>query len=254
MLYTLKDVTLDRGEGAGYKLVIPSLRIDRAELVALTGPSGCGKSTCLDLLGMVLAPTGAGRFVFTSAGTDHDIASMWRKRQTDRMALLRRKHLAYILQTGDLLPFLQVGENIELAARLAGLDQNDASQRARQLLDELDIGRLAKAMPATLSVGERQRVAIARALAPAPDVILADEPTAALDPERAMTVMALFARMLKETGTAVIMVSHDVELVRKVGLKEVHIRTQTEEGSTVAVLDDQVQACSPTRNAQAGAQ
>lgn len=254
MLYTLKNVTLDRGGNAGYKLVIPSLQIGRAELVALTGPSGCGKSTCLDLLGMVLAPTGAERFVFSSAGTDHDIARMWQKRQTDKMALLRRRHLAYILQTGDLLPFLQVGENIGLAARLAGLDQKEASQRASQLLEELDIGRLANAMPATLSVGERQRVAIARAMAPYPDVILADEPTAALDPERARTVMALFARMLKETGTAVIMVSHDVALVREVGLKEIQIRTQTENGDTVAVLDDQGRAAGQTGKAQAGAE
>ena len=128
------------------------------------------------------------------------------------LAEIRRKHIGFIFQFHNLLPFLDATDNVALAMTLAGTEPADARARARELLDYLQIGRRASAMPSRLSGGEAQRVAIARALANRPAIILADEPTAALDSERARVVMDLLRRVAQDQQAAILVVTHDEKI------------------------------------------
>jgi len=226
MMYYVEDLILTRPGRAGYKLHIQSLAIEAGEKIALTGPSGCGKSTALDLLGMVLEPDSAGSFSFAPDGAAVDLASAWRDRRVDFMATLRRLHIGYILQTGGLLPFLTVEENIGLTARLNGTPDADIRRVSRELADMLGISHLLASLPGPLSVGERQRVAIGRALSAKPKVVLADEPTAALDPNNARTVMGMLLKAAEVQGATLIIVTHDHALVPEFGLRAVPIRME----------------------------
>ena len=125
---------------------------------------------------------------------------------------LRRERIGFIFQFHNLLPFLNATDNVALAMTLGGIPLAEARRRARALLDHLQVGRRADAMPAKLSGGEAQRVAIARALANAPRIILADEPTAALDSERARVVMDLLRGIAREQRAAVLVVTHDEKI------------------------------------------
>ncbi len=236
MLLCLRDVQKARARDVGYRLHIRSLTVCEGEHVAITGPSGCGKSTTLDILGMVLKPDSADSFVLNAGGRDMDVAALWAGKGGDAMAMLRKRHLGYVLQTGELLPFLNVRENIELTAHLAGTA--NGPERAARLMEELGIMHLAASMPATLSIGERQRAAIARALAHAPCLLLADEPTAALDPMLSRTVMRLFLQVARQTGAAIVMVSHDIALVREFGFREAPFAMERDGSGILAVLDD----------------
>ena len=238
MLYEIKSLTLIRGQEAEYTLSIPNLCIEKGEHIAITGRSGCGKSTCLDLLGMILAPNSIETFNFYPNNNVQDITKYWKEKNFDYMTMLRRKYLRYILQTGELLPYLTVEENIILSAKLGGIDDITARNKAKELAEILNITKLQKTKPTTLSIGERQRTAIARALASSPEVVLADEPTAALDPEHAQTVMKLFLQAIKAFGTTVIMVSHDISLVHEFNFREIQMQTETINDKTIATLND----------------
>ena len=160
-----------------------------------------------------------------------DILELWRRGREDRLAAARLRHLGYVLQVGGLLPFLSAGENILLPCRTLG---NLAAQResVRELTERLHIERLLRQMPSTLSVGERQRVAIARALAHGPSILLADEPTAALDPQHARLVLGLLAELAGERGTTVIMVTHAPDMAEEAGFRLVRVMTaQDREGA-----------------------
>lgn len=177
-----------------------SLTIARGSVVALLGPSGSGKSTLLKALGFV-APADCGEVAFegrTTVKDGHALADL---------AALRRKHLGFVFQKANLTSFLTAGENVALAGELGA--RAEPRRRARELLGYLDVGHREHAYPETLSGGEQQRVAIARALANDPSLVLADEPTAALDSVRSRTVMELFRRVAHERGTAVVVVTHD---------------------------------------------
>jgi putative ABC transport system ATP-binding protein len=239
MIFSLGNVSKYRAQGAGYSLAIRRLRIARGERIALTGVSGSGKSTALDILGMVLRPDEARDFLFAPTEKTFDIAAFWRKKSLDAMAGIRLRHIGYVLQTGGLLPYLTVAENLGLIALMRGGNSNSAAARTASVAESLGIAHLLKSYPSTLSVGERQRVAIGRALAPQPDVVLADEPTAALDPIHAANVMSLFAAMVKEMKATLVMVSHDLPLVREAGLRIVEISvTSAEDGTVLATIDD----------------
>lgn len=238
MLFLLQDIVKCRSREDNFRLCIRHLHVDRGEYIAITGPSGCGKSTALDLLGMTLKPDNAGTFVFSPDGQAQDIRAMWEENNLDCMSALRRNHVGYVLQTGELLPFLSVRENVLLTARLAGVPNNVAQEHTALLMERLDIVALATAMPATLSVGERQRVAICRALAAKPRVILADEPTAALDPILARKVMRLFLDIVRETNASLIMVSHDIGLVNEFAFREVPCVVQRTDTGVETVLDE----------------
>jgi putative ABC transport system ATP-binding protein len=208
----LRDVRRQRGD---FVLEIPSFEVARGTCVAVTGPSGSGKSTMLDLLGLVLRPERAGVFELGGA----DVGALWQRDDADALAALRAQHIGYVLQTGGLLPFLDAAGNIRLSPRLLGVAPDEAL--VARLVDTLGIGGLLRKMPRALSIGERQRVAIARALAHRPALVLADEPTAALDPVQGRRVMALLIGLCAELGVTAVVVSHDWEVVRELAVREV---------------------------------
>ena len=243
MIFRLSGVRKRRD--AAYTLSVSSFSVRRGEYVALTGPSGCGKSTALDLLGMVLRPDGEGCFELyphaAQAGEDPgavDVLDLWRRGALDEMAALRRRYMGYVLQTGELLPFLNVEQNILIAASLKNMSAEGARDSAEELMQTLCVTHVRSAMPASLSVGERQRVAVARALVGQPAVILADEPTAALDPRMARQVMSLFLETVQKSGAALVMVSHDIGLVREFGLRETSVGVLPHGEGVTAVIDD----------------
>jgi putative ABC transport system ATP-binding protein len=222
LMFSIRKLHKKRRDGADYTLDMDSLDVLRGERIAITGPSGCGKSTALDLLAGILRPDAAERFIFAP---DDDVAvDMMDAGDTgrlDKLSLLRRRYLGYVLQTGGLLPFLSARENITVVRRAVGLPDD---KRVDELAERLGIGRLLRVLPHKLSVGERQRVAIARALASRPALILADEPTAALDPVNAQGVMDLFADLAREMGCTVILVTHAPEMARRLGFRECPFR------------------------------
>ena len=197
--------TFGKGETAVHALRDISLSVAAGEGVGLKGPSGSGKSTLLNVVACILEPS-AGRLLLSGE-------TVWdgRYRNTD-LRRLRREHIGFIFQFHNLLPFLNAIDNVALAMTVAGVEANTARSRARELLDYLQVGKRATAMPARLSGGEAQRVAIARALANRPQVILADEPTAALDSERARVVMGLLRQVATDQQAAILVVTHDEKI------------------------------------------
>ncbi|SDX91408.1 putative ABC transport system ATP-binding protein [Allochromatium warmingii] len=197
-----------RSTGSSFSLHVPTFELHAGEIILLRGASGCGKSTLLDLLALALRPDAAECFVFQPPTTAApvDLWAHWQRGQYDALASLRRHHLGYILQTGGLLPFLTVRENIGLTARLLG---RDATAMIGPLAARLQITVHLDTYPRQLSLGERQRVAIARALAHQPAVILADEPTASLDPRNAQIIRELLLELVRESGTAAVIATHD---------------------------------------------
>ncbi|MCI0456889.1 MAG: ABC transporter ATP-binding protein [Gemmataceae bacterium] len=179
-----------------------SLGVRRGEVVALLGPSGSGKSTFLTAVGLINPPTSGQILINGQLVMDGPQAVV------DPTAF-RRKHIGYIFQKSNLIPFLSGRENVQVALELAGWRSGKARQRALELLDYLGVADRADNMPAALSGGQQQRVAVARALANQPSIILADEPTAALDKRRGRQVMELFAKVAHEQNAGVIVVTHD---------------------------------------------
>lgn len=222
MLIELENVCIKRGDS--FELHIEKLAASKGERLAITGQSGCGKSTTLDIIGMTLEPACADRFIFSPGSENFDVADTWRRHDEGALTELRRRHIGYILQTGEIFGFINVHENIELTAIVAGMDGHLARQRAEELMAKLSIGHLARQLPATLSIGQRQRVAIARAIAPAPELILADEPTSALDPELAVEVMELMLNAVRDDGATLIMVTHDLGLLDKFDFRRAPMR------------------------------
>jgi len=178
------------------------MEVDRGEWVAAMGPSGCGKSTMLHLLGgLDLPDAGSIRL------DDDEITTL---AAPDR-ARLRRRRVGYVFQQYNLIPHLDVTANVELPQRLAGASRREARARSTELLETLGLGGRERNMPGTLSGGEQQRVAIARALANHPDLLLADEPTGALDSASAALVLDLL-RARHDGGQTIVMVTHDPEV------------------------------------------
>ena len=194
------------GETAVDALRDVNLSIAPGEVVGLVGPSGSGKSTLLKCLGAIIEPT-AGRMWL---GDQMIYDDGWK---TGDLRALRRDKIGFIFQAPYLIPFLDVTDNVALLPMLAGQPNDRARARALELLTELDVQHRAGAQPSRLSGGEQQRVAIARALANQPPVILADEPTAPLDSERALGVMRILKRMAAQYQTAIIVVTHDEKIL-----------------------------------------
>lgn len=179
-----------------------SLQVAAGEVVALLGPSGAGKSTLLTALGLVNPPTRGRILIRGQAVLDGD------QPLTDLRAF-RRQHLGFVFQKANLIPFLTALENVQVALEINDVTPRAARRRALELLEYLGVADRARNHPEALSGGQQQRVAVARALANHPSVILADEPTAALDSQRGRQVMELFARVAHERGAAVVVVTHD---------------------------------------------
>jgi putative ABC transport system ATP-binding protein len=194
------------GDSAVDALRHVDMQVAPGEVVGLIGPSGSGKSTLLKCLGAVIEPSG-GRMVLGDRVIYDD---GWKIKD---LRALRRDNIGFVFQAPYLIPFLDVTDNVALMPMLAGRPNVEARARAVALLGELDVGHRAHAMPAQLSGGEQQRVAIARALINRPPVILADEPTAPLDSERALAVVRILNRMAQQYRTAIIIVTHDEKII-----------------------------------------
>lgn len=179
-----------------------SLRILRGEVVALLGPSGAGKSTLLTALGLINPPT-AGRIIIGGQPV------MDGERALVDTRAFRRRHLGFVFQKANLIPFLTARQNVQVALEIADVPPRHARRRALELLEYLGVADRADNLPDALSGGQQQRVAVARALSNQPSLILADEPTAALDSQRGRQVMELFRKVAHEQGAAVIVVTHD---------------------------------------------
>lgn len=182
------------------------MQVAPGEVVGLIGPSGSGKTTLLKCLGAIIEPT-AGRMTL---GDEVIYDGDWK---VSDLRALRRDKIGFIFQAPYLIPFLDVTDNIALLPMLAGKSNADSRQRATELLQALDVVHRAKAMPSQISGGEQQRVAIARGLVNRPPVILADEPTAPLDSERALTVIRILNQMSRQYETAIIVVTHDEKII-----------------------------------------
>ena len=186
-----------------------NMTVAPGEVVGLIGPSGSGKSTLLKCLGAVIEPT-AGRMVLSGQTIFDGADGGW---QIPDLRALRRDRIGFIFQAPYLIPFLDVTDNVALLPMLAGQPNAASRTRARELLAALDVAHRAAAQPSELSGGEQQRVSIARALANHPPVVLADEPTAPLDSERALGVVRMLHRMAAQYRSAIIVVTHDEKII-----------------------------------------
>ncbi|VAW18620.1 Cell division transporter, ATP-binding protein FtsE (TC 3.A.5.1.1) [hydrothermal vent metagenome] len=189
----LRDITLD---------IYPE------QVIGLLGPSGSGKSTLLNVIGCIVEPS-EGRLEL-----DGDAVYDGRWLRSD-LRKLRLEKIGFIFQAHNLMPFLTAIENVAVVLDLAGYSAAQARKRATELLDYLEVGNRADSYPSSLSGGEAQRVAIARALANRPRIVLADEPTAALDSERAGIVMDLMRKVAVDQQAAVVVVTHDEKIYNR---------------------------------------
>ncbi len=194
------------GDTAFWALKDVNMQVAPGEVVGLIGPSGSGKSTLLKCLGAVIDPT-SGRMTLDDQ-VIYDEG--WRVRD---LGALRRDQIGFVFQAPYLIPFLDATDNVALLPMLAGVPNDEARRRALELLTALDVQHRARAMPSQLSGGEQQRVAIARGLVNRPPVILADEPTAPLDSQRAMAVIRILNDRAQQLQTAVIVVTHDEKII-----------------------------------------
>lgn len=183
-----------------------SLDVDAGELVGIFGPSGSGKSTFLMLAGLLERPS-AGEVWLAGRRVSHPAADL------DSLREIRRRQIGFVFQRPNLIPFLSAVENVALSLEIADVAPPDALRHAHRLLEALDLPHRAENLPSRLSGGEQQRVAVARALANGPPLILADEPTAALDSVRGRQVMELFRRIADTHGGGVAVVTHDARSV-----------------------------------------
>ena len=204
----IENLSKRYGEGDTAVLALRNVNMEVApgEVVGLIGPSGSGKSTLLKCLGAVIDPT-AGRMTL---GGELIYDQGWK---ADDLRALRRDRIGFVFQAPYLIPFLDVTDNVALLPMLAGMPNAQSRARAMELLSALDVQHRARAMPSQLSGGEQQRVAIARGLVNHPPVILADEPTAPLDSERAMAVVRILNDMAQRYQTAIIVVTHDEKII-----------------------------------------
>jgi putative ABC transport system ATP-binding protein len=196
------DIVKDLGEGAGKVRALKgvSVSLHAGELTLLMGPSGSGKTTLLSILGCILAPTSGNIRI---AGGDTEGLG------PEALAEVRRQHMGFVFQTYNLFPTLNAEENVRLALDVRGRKGRLATDQARETLAKVGLSHKFQSYPANMSGGEQQRVAVARALASRPSLLLADEPTAALDSENGQAVMALLAEIAKDKSRAVLAVTHD---------------------------------------------
>ncbi len=192
------------GKGESFVSVIEGadFQIDRGELIALIAPSGAGKTTLLMMIGCVEEPTSGTIWL----GDEKVYENKWLTKETRK---IRREKIGFIFQSHYLIPFLNVIENVTLVSQINGDSQVESEKKAMDLLEYFDIADKAKSMTSELSGGQNQRVAIARALANNPEIILADEPTAALDSSRSVDVVKMLKKIAIDQNVAVVMVTHD---------------------------------------------
>jgi len=197
------------GEGDTYLQIMDNadFTVNKGELVALVAPSGAGKTTLLMMIGCVEEPTSGNIWI----GDEKVYEDKWLTSQTRK---IRREKIGFIFQAHYLIPFLNIIDNLTLVPQYNGVSDKMSKKKARELLEYLGIPDKEKSMPSELSGGQNQRVAIARALANEPSIILADEPTAALDVTRAISVVKMLKQVALEQDVAIIMVTHDTRMLK----------------------------------------
>lgn len=195
-------IVKELGSGAGKVIALNdvTLTLHAGELTLLMGPSGSGKTTLLSILGCILTPT-SGSITIAEETTA--------EKNPEELADIRRRHVGFVFQSYNLFPTLNALENVRLALDVRGVPYAETVEKAETALREVGLSHRLKSFPGNLSGGEQQRVAVARAIATAPSLILADEPTAALDSENGNAVMALLAEIAQEESRAVLAVTHD---------------------------------------------
>jgi putative ABC transport system ATP-binding protein len=237
LIYHLQNVVLDRqAEGVSFQLSIPSLTIKQGEKIALIGESGCGKSTLLDILTFIMRPSAADTFSFYPSDLEAaaPIDRFWRKHRLNRLGDLRKRHIGYVMQTGGLLPYLTVRDNINLSRNILNLPNDGCVD---DLAAQLGLTRHLNKLPTMLSVGERQRIAIGRALAHQPAIVVADEPTASVDPFAAEKIMSLFIELAEARHITVIIASHAWRHIKRLGLRRLaHHTTRSTDGLTTQTV------------------
>ena len=203
---SIKAERLTKIYGSGNTKVVAMLdvtfKIKRGEVMAILGPSGSGKSTLLTAVGLINPPTSGKVWI-------DGIPVMDGSRALTNLTAFRRNHIGFVFQKSNLIPFLRAIDNVRIALELNGWASQDAGKKSMEFLEYLGMADKANNFSVMLSGGQQQRVAIARALANGPSVILADEPTAALDSQRGRQVMELFCKVAHEQDGAVIVVTHD---------------------------------------------
>ena len=203
---SIKVENLVKNFGKGDSLVEvingASFEVNKGELVALIAPSGAGKTTLLMMIGCVEEPTSGTIWL----GDEKVYENRWLTKETRK---IRREKIGFIFQAHYLIPFLNILENVTLVPQTNGVSKKESETFARELLDYFDIEDKAESMPSSLSGGQNQRAAIARALANKPQIILADEPTAALDLKRSVDVVKMLKKIALDQDVAIIMVTHD---------------------------------------------
>jgi putative ABC transport system ATP-binding protein len=198
----VRELTKKYQEGANGTLALRGVDLDvhRGELLMLVGPSGSGKTTLLSIMGCILTASSGSVCV---AG--REVVGLSEK----QLPALRLEHIGFVFQGFNLFPTLSAGENVELMLDLKGVSARKAKKRAQELLEQVGLGEKYNSFPADLSGGQKQRVAIARALAGDPGIILADEPTAALDSHTGRNVMEMMSELAHQRDRAVVIVTHD---------------------------------------------
>ena len=201
-----RDIVKELGSGARKVRALKgvSLTLRAGELTLLMGPSGSGKTTLLSILGCILTPSSG-----TLSVAGHGSAGL----SPEELAALRRRHIGFIFQSYNLFSTLTAEQNVRVALDLRGEKGSEATVRAQRSLQQVGLRHRMKSFPGNLSGGEQQRVAVARAIVGQPSVLLADEPTAALDSENGLAVMQLLAEIAKDTSRAVLAVTHDPRTV-----------------------------------------
>jgi len=214
-----------RGDNAAIRAVDGiSMEVRQGEFLALVGPSGSGKTTLLAMLAALLRPS-EGRIAIDG----HDLNAL---SEAER-SIFRRQKIGFTFQAHNLVSYLTARENVELMLRLNGWLDRAGRARSRELLERLGLGERLNSLPRQLSGGQQQRVAIARALIHEPSVVLADEPTASLDTERAFQVVSTFANITREQNRAGIMVTHDLRMCQFVDLV-----IQMKDGKLIRVIEE----------------
>lgn len=198
--------TYGSGDSAVMAIKEANFEIFAGETVALLGPSGSGKTTLITMVGCITEPT-TGKLTLNG---ELVYDKKWIVNDTRK---IRRENIGFIFQSHNLIPFLNVRENVTLIPLMNGVSNKEANIRAKELLTYLGVGDKEDKMPSQLSGGQSQRVAIARSLANNPKIILADEPTAALDGERALSVMQLLRKLAHEQDVAIVVVTHDERML-----------------------------------------
>ncbi len=235
-LMDIKQVTkvLQKGDNV-FQLDIPDMSIYSGEFVAIVGESGCGKSTLLDLLALISAPTKANEFRLNFSIKHYfDIAKLWQSNDDSLLASIRQHYLGYILQTGGLLPYLSVEKNLILPINIK--KNNTTHRDVWEMARRMGVADCLSRLPSALSGGQRQRAAILRALLHQPSLVLADEPTAAVDRQRAIAIVEDFYRLAKDKKLAILMVTHDIDLVENIADKAYSFHVSTRNYKTQSTI------------------